>query len=30
MSADTVCAVFQATAGEHPDRVALRTKEDAV
>jgi long-subunit acyl-CoA synthetase (AMP-forming) len=30
MSADTVCSVFQATAGEHPDRVALRTKGDAV
>ena len=30
MSADTVCAVFQATAGEHPGRVALRTKGDAV
>ena len=30
MSADTVCSVFQATAREHPDRVALRTKGDAV
>ena len=27
MSADTVCSVFQATAGEHPDGVALRTKD---
>ena len=27
MSADTVCSVFQATAGENPDGVALRTKD---
>ena len=30
MSADTVCSVFQATAGERPDAVALRTKDGEI